>query len=65
MLLKDSGAIPPEWLPAVDEGAELLKLLRAEADAKLTVIRSFIKENSAHVTLSGSHLAKRGLFRAS
>jgi uncharacterized protein len=29
-LLKDSGAIPPEWLPVVNEGAELLKLLRAD-----------------------------------
>jgi putative NADH-flavin reductase len=29
-LLKDSGQIPPEWLPAVNEGAELLKLLRAD-----------------------------------
>jgi uncharacterized protein len=29
-LLKDSGAIPSEWLPAVNEGAALLKLLQAE-----------------------------------
>jgi putative NADH-flavin reductase len=29
-LLKDSGSIPPEWLPAINEGAELLKLLRAD-----------------------------------
>jgi putative NADH-flavin reductase len=29
-LLKDSGKIPPEWLPAINEGAELLKLLRAD-----------------------------------
>jgi len=29
-LLKDSGQIPVEWLPAVNEGAELLKLLRAD-----------------------------------
>jgi uncharacterized protein len=29
-LLKDSGKIPPEWLPAVNEGTELLKLLRAD-----------------------------------
>lgn len=29
-LLKDSGQIPPEWLPAINEGAELLKLLRAD-----------------------------------
>ena len=28
-LLKDSGQIPPEWLPVINEGAELLKLLRA------------------------------------
>jgi uncharacterized protein len=29
-LLKDSGRIPPEWLPVVNEGAELLKLLRSD-----------------------------------
>jgi uncharacterized protein len=29
-LLKDSGSIPPEWLPVINEGAELLKLLRAD-----------------------------------
>lgn len=29
-LLKDSGQIPPEWLPAINEGTELLKLLRAD-----------------------------------
>jgi putative NADH-flavin reductase len=29
-LLKDSGAIPPEWLPAINEGAALLKLLQAD-----------------------------------
>jgi uncharacterized protein len=29
-LLKDSGKIPPEWMPAVNEGAELFKLLRAD-----------------------------------
>jgi putative NADH-flavin reductase len=29
-LLKDSGKIPPEWLPAINEGAELLKLLRTD-----------------------------------
>jgi uncharacterized protein len=28
-LLKDSGKIPPEWMPAVNEATELLKLLRA------------------------------------
>jgi uncharacterized protein len=28
--LKDSGKIPPEWLPAINEGAELLKLLRID-----------------------------------
>jgi putative NADH-flavin reductase len=26
-LLKDSGNIPPEWLPAINEGTELLRLL--------------------------------------
>jgi uncharacterized protein len=29
-LLKDSGQIPPEWMPAVNEGTELLKLLRTD-----------------------------------
>jgi len=29
-LLKDTGAIPPEWLPAINEGAALLKLLQAD-----------------------------------
>jgi putative NADH-flavin reductase len=29
-LLKDSGQIPAEWLPVINEGAELLKLLRAD-----------------------------------
>ena len=35
-LLKDSGAIPAAWLPAVNEGAELLKLLRADAQLDWT-----------------------------
>jgi putative NADH-flavin reductase len=35
-LLKDSGKIPPEWLPAVNEGAELLKLLRADSQLDWT-----------------------------
>jgi uncharacterized protein len=35
-LLKDSGAIPAEWLPVVNEGAELLKLLRADAQLDWT-----------------------------
>jgi uncharacterized protein len=29
-LLKDSGQIPAEWLPVINEGAELLKILRAD-----------------------------------
>lgn len=29
-LLKDTGAIPAEWMPAVNEAAKLLELLRAE-----------------------------------
>jgi putative NADH-flavin reductase len=29
-LLKDSGDIPAEWLPAINEGAAFLKLLRAD-----------------------------------
>ena len=29
-LLKDTGAIPVEWMPAVNEAAKLLELLRAE-----------------------------------
>jgi putative NADH-flavin reductase len=29
-LLKDCGNIPPEWLPAINEATELLKLLRAD-----------------------------------
>jgi putative NADH-flavin reductase len=29
-LLKDSGQIPAEWLPVINEGAALLKLLRAD-----------------------------------
>jgi uncharacterized protein len=29
-LLKDSGSIPAEWLPAINEGAALLELLRAD-----------------------------------
>ena len=28
-MLKDSGAIPPEWMPAINEGTALLTLLRA------------------------------------
>lgn len=35
-LLKDSGKIPPEWLPAVNEGAELLKLLRSDGQLDWT-----------------------------
>jgi putative NADH-flavin reductase len=35
-LLKDSGTIPAEWLPAINEGAELLKLLRATHDLDWT-----------------------------
>jgi uncharacterized protein len=35
-LLKDSGLIPPEWLPAVNEGAELLKLLRSDGQLDWT-----------------------------
>jgi uncharacterized protein len=35
-LLKDSGQIPVEWLPVVNEGAELLKLLRAENQIEWT-----------------------------
>lgn len=29
-LLKDTPTIPPEWLPTINEGAELLRLLRAD-----------------------------------
>jgi uncharacterized protein len=29
-LLKDTPAIPPEWLPTINEGAELLRLLRTD-----------------------------------
>ncbi len=29
-LVKDSPTIPPEWMPAINEGSELLKLLRAD-----------------------------------
>jgi uncharacterized protein len=36
MLLKDSGQIPAEWLPAVNEGAELLRLLRADSQIDWT-----------------------------
>jgi putative NADH-flavin reductase len=35
-LLKDSGAIPAEWMPAINEGAELLKLLRTNQDLDWT-----------------------------
>jgi uncharacterized protein len=35
-LLKDSGQIPAEWLPVVNEGAELLRLLRAENQIEWT-----------------------------
>lgn len=35
-LLKDSGKIPPEWLPAINEGAELLRLLRADTQLDWT-----------------------------
>ena len=35
-LLKDSGLIPPEWLPAVNEGAELLRLLRSDGQLDWT-----------------------------
>ncbi len=29
-LLKDAGGIPPEWMPAINEGTEMLRLLRAD-----------------------------------
>jgi hypothetical protein len=35
-LLKDSGKIPAEWMPAINEGAALLKLLRANTDLDWT-----------------------------
>jgi uncharacterized protein len=35
-LLKDSGQIPAEWLPVINEGAELLKLLRADSQLDWT-----------------------------
>jgi uncharacterized protein len=35
-LLKDSGQIPAEWLPAINEGAALLKLLRADTQLDWT-----------------------------
>jgi putative NADH-flavin reductase len=35
-LLKDSGTIPAEWLPAINEGAELLRLLRADVSLDWT-----------------------------
>jgi len=35
-LLKDSGKIPPEWLPAINEGAELLRLLRSDGQLDWT-----------------------------
>ncbi|HTC43840.1 MAG TPA: NAD(P)-dependent oxidoreductase [Steroidobacteraceae bacterium] len=35
-LLKDTAAIPPEWLPAINEGAELLRLLRPEQQLEWT-----------------------------
>jgi uncharacterized protein len=35
-LLKDSGNIPAEWMPAINEGAELLKLLRANTQLDWT-----------------------------
>jgi uncharacterized protein len=35
-LLKDSDKIPPEWLPAINEGAELLRLLRSDGQLDWT-----------------------------
>jgi len=35
-LLKDSGNIPAEWLPAINEAVELLRLLRADHDLEWT-----------------------------
>jgi hypothetical protein len=35
-LLKDSGSIPAEWMPAINEGTELLKLLRANQELDWT-----------------------------
>jgi putative NADH-flavin reductase len=35
-MLKDSGAIPAEWMPAINEGASLLTLLRANQDLEWT-----------------------------
>ena len=35
-LLKDSPDIPPEWLPAIREGAQLLQLLRSDHDLDWT-----------------------------
>lgn len=35
-LLKDSGSIPPEWMPAINEGAALLELLRGNQNLDWT-----------------------------
>ena len=35
-LLKDTPAIPAEWLPAINEGAELLRLLRLDSQLDWT-----------------------------
>jgi putative NADH-flavin reductase len=35
-LLKDSGNIPPEWMPAINEGTALLTLLRANTELDWT-----------------------------
>jgi putative NADH-flavin reductase len=35
-LLKDSPDIPPAWLPAINEGSELLRLLRADSQLDWT-----------------------------
>jgi hypothetical protein len=35
-LLKDTGKIPPEWMPAINEGTELLNLLRADTQLEWT-----------------------------
>jgi hypothetical protein len=53
-LLKDSGNIPAEWLPAINEGAAFLKLLRADNQLDWTLIHKQRRREN------GTDFAKRG-----
>jgi putative NADH-flavin reductase len=49
-LLKDSGKIPPEWLPAINEGTELLKLLRADKQLETIMLSPWLMSSKSRNT---------------